>query len=207
MGDPHACSDAAFLSDLDGSQLIPHIVRALAQGEPVASEDIASSADVPQADVERLLRFQPGIEWSDDGRLVGFGLTQRPTEHRLTVTGKTLYTWCATDTLLFTVILGHSTLVESTGPATREPIRIELDPDAVLMVAPHDVVVSQPRPADPLGDLRTTVCQHGRFLSARAAAGAWLADHPDGQVLEVAGAFEQCREACEELGWIGGTTP
>jgi hypothetical protein len=32
MSDHHACSDAAFLSSLDGFELIPHIVRALAQG-------------------------------------------------------------------------------------------------------------------------------------------------------------------------------
>jgi hypothetical protein len=89
MSDHHACGDAAFLSSLDGFEVIPHIVRALAQGGPVATKEIAASANLPEADVLRLLRPQPGTEWDDDGRLVGFGLTPRPTEHRFTVGGQT----------------------------------------------------------------------------------------------------------------------
>lgn len=108
--DQHICTDAQFLSALDGTVLVPHILRLLARGEPAALGDIAAAASRPLSEVDRLLRSQPGTDWDDDGRLAGFGLTLRPTGHRFTVAGKTLYTWCATDTLFFTVILGKPAL-------------------------------------------------------------------------------------------------
>lgn len=92
MSDHHVCSDAAFLFSLDGFELIPRIVRVLAEGEPVAVEEITASADLPVAEAERLLRSKPSTEWDDNGRLVGFGLTSRPTDHRFSVEGKSLYT-------------------------------------------------------------------------------------------------------------------
>jgi alkylmercury lyase len=203
MSDHHPCGDAAFLSSLDRFEVIPHIVRALAQGRPIATEEIAASANLPEADVERFLRPQPGTEWDDDGRLVGFGLTLRPTKHRFMVGGETLYTWCASDTLFFTVILGYSTVAESTCPATGEQIRIGLTPDAVVSVTPKDAVVSQ-RYHDGLpADVRAQVCDHGHFFSSPVAAKTWAVEHPEGEVLSVAEAFDHGRVACAELGWMG----
>jgi len=163
---------------LDGFELIPHIVRAVVQGEPVALQKIAAAANLPTAEAERLLRSQPGTEWDDDGRLVGFGLTSRPTDHRFSVEGKTLYTWCATDTLFFTVILGRSTVVESTCPATGQLIRIELDPDAVISIEPKNAVVSQRHHGELVADVRAQVCDHGHFFASSAAASTWMAEHP-----------------------------
>jgi alkylmercury lyase len=206
MNEHHVCSDAAFLSSLDGFELIPHIVRALAQGPPVPIEEIAVAAGLPSADVERLLRSQPGTEWDDEARLVGFGLTPTPTEHRFTVAGKTLYTWCATDTLFFTAILGRATLVESTCPASGEIVKIELNPDAVVSVTPKETVVSQLLHGELLADVRAQVCDHGHFFASPAAASTWTVEHPDGEVLSVTDAFEHGRLACTELGWIPEVT-
>ncbi|MGH9206927.1 MAG: organomercurial lyase MerB [Acidimicrobiales bacterium] len=198
----HACSDAAFLSSLEGYELIPHLVRALATGQSVQVEEIAASANLPLGDVERLLRSQPGTEWDGGGRLVGFGLTSRPTAHRFEVGAKTLYTWCATDTLFFTVILGSPSVIESTCPATGQAIRIELDPHAVVSVTPAEAVVSQRHHGELLSDVRSQVCDHGHFFASPAAATAWSVAHPEGEVLSVAEAFDHSREACEELGWL-----
>lgn len=202
MTDHHACSDAGFLSSLEGYELIPRLVRALATGHPVRVEEIAASANLPIDDVERLFRSQPGTEWDEAGRLVGFGLTSRPTAHRFKVDAKTLYTWCATDTLFFTVILGTPTLIESTCPATGQAIRIELDPHAVVSVTPAEAVVSQRHHGKPLSDVRSQVCDHGHYFASLAAASAWSVAHPEGEVLSVAEAFDHCREACQELGWL-----
>jgi alkylmercury lyase len=130
-------------------------------------------------------------------------MTTRPTDHRFVVADRTLYTWCATDTLLFTAILGQPTTVESTCPATGEPIRIELTPHAVLFVTPADAVVSQRHNGELLGDVRAEVCDHGHFFSSPAAASGWTAEHPDGAVLAVRTAFGNARAACAELGWLG----
>lgn len=105
MSDHPVRSDAAFLSSLGGFAADPPD-RPGARQRRVAVEQIATSADRPVVEAERLLRSQPGTECDDNGRLVGLGLTSRPTDlptyrptdHRFSVKGQSLYTWCATDT-------------------------------------------------------------------------------------------------------------
>ena len=64
---------------------LTHIVLGeLALGEPVDPARIAARAGMPASDVLRLLRESPA-EWDADGRLVGFGVTLRPTRHRFEV--------------------------------------------------------------------------------------------------------------------------
>ena len=113
MTQPHACNDAAFLASVDGIDALPQLLRLLAGAEPVDLDELAALAGPAGAELARVVHAQPGAEWDDDGRLVGFGLTPRPTDYRFRVGGKTLYTWCASDTLFFTVILGEHTVAES----------------------------------------------------------------------------------------------
>ena len=207
MTEPHACSDAEFISSFESSQAIPPLLRLLARGRPVDLAELAGMSGRPAPDLERILRVQPGTEWDDEGRLVGFGLSLRPTAHRFLVGGRTLYTWCGTDTLFFTVILGTDAVVESTCPATGQPICLEITPGAVTSVSPAEVVVSQLHRGYPVANLRADVCDHGHFFVSEVAANAWVAAHPDGEILSVADAFERCRIACGELGWlVPGTT-
>lgn len=201
MNEIHACSDAGFLSKVDGFDGIPDLIRLLAEGDPI---DLAELADTPghsAGDIERLVRAQPGTEWDDQSRLVGFGLTTQPTDHRFVVGGRTLYTWCSTDTLLFTVIIGSESVAESTCPATGARIRLELAPEGAASVTPAETVVSQRYNDELVANLRSDVCDHGHFFASAAAAADWLAAFPDGRVLSVADAFERCRASCEELGW------
>lgn len=209
MTPPSGSEFADFLSSVGGIEAFPHLLRLLARGEPVVLDELAASAGEAGADLARVVRAQPGAEWDSDGRLVGFGLTPRPTDYRLLVGGKTLYTFCAIDTLLFTVILGEETVVESTCPTTGVPIRLELTPERVTTITPPDAVVSQRLRQDLIEDLRGNMCDHTRFFASEDAAADWLAAHPDGQVLGVADGFVQCRAACDELGWLsrGVATP
>ncbi|MGH9100822.1 MAG: organomercurial lyase MerB [Acidimicrobiales bacterium] len=206
MTERASCGDAAFISSVEGFDTFPHIVRLIARGQPVDIDELASLVQRSPDEVERALRAQSGTEWDVEGRLVGFGLSLRPTEHRFTVAGRTLYTWCATDTLLFTVILGADTVAESTCPTTHQPIRVDLTPDALVSVAPPEAVVSQRHAGALAGELRTEVCDHGHFYASAAAAGRWAGEHPEGEVLSVADAFGRCRTTCEELGWIPEVT-
>jgi len=206
MSEQRSCSDAAFLSAFEGSELLPHIVRLIANGEPASIADLATSANWEPADVERVLRAQPGTDWDDDGRLVGLGLTLRPTRHRFIVDGRTFYAWCATDTLYFPMLLNTSAIVESTCPATSEPIRIELSLEAVQSVTPSETVVSQRHRTELFADVRAQMCDHGHFFASPRAASTWLDAHPDGELLSVAEAFERCRTTSAELGWITPTT-
>jgi alkylmercury lyase len=207
MTQSHACNDAAFLASVDGIDALPPLIRLLARGEPVDLDDLAELAGPAGADLGRVVRAQPGSEWDSEGRLVGFGLTPRPTEYRFVVGGRTLYTWCASDTLFFSVILGEDTVAESTCPMTGTAIHLEITSEAVTSVTPTETVISQRHRQDLVGNLRFDVCDHGHFFASRAAAADWLGAHPDGQVLSVAEAFAECRAACEELGWLSPQVP
>ncbi len=190
-----------FISRFDGFGLVPHVVRLLALGRPVEPRQVAEAAGLPVGQVEGFLRAQPGTDWDDDGRIAGFGLTLHPTPHRFVVDDRVLYTWCATDTLMFPAVLGRGAVVESTCPVTSRPIRLEVTPEAVVAVEPPTTVVSQVHPAEAVEDIRGVVCRHGHFFSSPQAASDWAAEHPEGQLLSVNDAFDSARAASEALGW------
>ena len=202
MTENTSSSDAAFISSLEGFELLPHILRLVARGEPVSLTELAASANESQAEVERVLKSQAGTDWDEQGCLLGMGLTLRPTSHRLILAGKTLYAWCATDTLYVPMMLGEPAVVESMCPATSQRIRVELEPNAVVSAVPGEAVVSQRHRVELLADVRAQTCDHGHFFSSPTAASTWAAEHPEGEVLSVVDAFERCRVTCEELGWL-----
>ncbi len=198
---PRKTQRGGFIIPFDGFELLPSVVALLAEGRPMRPQDLADAAGVPVERVEAFLHGQPGTDWDDEGRIVGFGLTLRPTPHRFLLDGRVLYTWCATDTLLFPGVLGRSALVESRCQATGQPIRLEVAPDRVLSVDPPTTVVSQMHPGDTVDDLRGVVCRHGHFFASPQAATEWASDHPEAVMLSVTDAFERARAVCEDLRW------
>ncbi|MGH9129171.1 MAG: alkylmercury lyase MerB [Acidimicrobiales bacterium] len=196
------CTDAEFIARYEGYELVPHLVRLLAGGRPLPLDELAEAAGAPVDRVRSLLGSLPGGEWDDQGRLVGFGLTLRPTAHHFVVGGQDLYTWCATDTLLFTVVLGRSTSVHSICAATGRPVDLELSPQGPLSVSPPEVIVSQVSPASDVEDFRRTACDQGHFFASAEHAKPWLDEHVDGLLLGVAEAFAASRAACEALDWV-----
>jgi alkylmercury lyase len=191
----------ALIGQVEGQELLPHAVLLLSEGAPVALEQLADAAAWPVEDVDAALAAQTSAERDDEGRLVGFALTLRPTTHRITVDGRTLFAWCATDTLMVPVILGRPALVESTCPSTGQAIRIELTPDRVAGVDPPEAVITAVRPRGRLADVRSTTCAHGHFFSTIAAAAAWTDAHPDGHIHPVEEAFRLDRQVIRQLGW------
>jgi alkylmercury lyase len=192
-----------LISRVEGQELLPHAIRLLAEGQPVAVEQLAATAGWSIDDVEAALAAQTSAERDAQGRLVGLALTLRPTTHRVTVHGRALFAWCATDTLMIPVILGRPAMIESTCPHTGAAIRIELTPDAVKRVDPPDAVMSAVRPRGELENVRAQTCDHGHFFSSRAATAAWSQAHPDGHVYPVEQAFQLDRQVIEQLGWDG----
>jgi alkylmercury lyase len=203
MGTDYVEQTTALIGRVEGQELLPHAIRLLSDGEPVALERLAAAAGRSVEDVEAALAAQTSAERDDRGRLVGLALTLRPTSHRVTVDGRTLFAWCATDTLMVPVVLGRPALVESTCPQTGHAIRIELTPDGVGRVDPPGAVMSAVRPRGRLADLRSATCAHGHFFSSIAATAAWADAHPDGHVHPVEEAFRLDRQVIERLGWEG----
>lgn len=196
-------ADAELIASFEAHELLPHVVRLLARGVPVTLDELAEASGELLVRVRSLFDSQPGVDWDDQGRLVGFGLTLALTSHRFAVDGHDLYTWCAADTLMFTVMLGCDATVHSTCPVTGQSVQVELAPQGPVHVEPPGAVVSELHlAAGDMRDFRTVVCDHGHFFASPESAASWLADHPDGRVLSVADAFDAAREMCEALGWV-----
>jgi alkylmercury lyase len=170
------------------------------EGKPVSVAQVATAGGWPVADVRAELEAQPGVDWADDGRVAGFGLTLRPTPHAFTFDERTVYGFCATDVVNFPVVLGRAGVVESTCPATGQRIRIELSPDGVLDIDPPEAMVSKMHLTKAVENVRD-LCDLGHFFSSPEAAAGWATAHPDGQIVPVAEEFKIGRRAMAELGW------
>lgn len=178
-----------------------HIGRLLAAGEPVSVAALAAAGGWTGGEVRDELARHPGTDWDDGGRIVGLGLTLRPTPHSFTFDGRTLYTFCASDALEASVMLGQPGVIDSTCPATGAPIRVELTPDRLLSVDPAGAVVSKVRPDRAVADLRAEICALGSFFSSREAASGWLKSNPQVAVVPVAEDFAVTKKVMTQLGW------
>jgi len=169
--------------------------------EPVTVEQTAAAGGWSPDEVRGELARHLGLDWDEHGRLVGFVLTPRRTPHRFTFGDRTVYAFCASDALLFPVLLERPGVIESTCPATGRPIRVEVPPDTATSTAPAQAVVSRIRPDHAVADLRAEICSLGDFFSSPEAATDWLAHNPHGTVVPIAEDFETTRRAVIELGW------
>jgi alkylmercury lyase len=161
------------IGQYDEFRFVPALIRLLAHCEPVSVARLAAAGGWSEPEVRAGLARQPSIEWDEQGRLAGFGLTLRPPPHRFDFDGRTVYAWCASDTLSFPLFLGTPAVITSTCPVTGQPIRVEVTPRAVAHVEPASAVFSAVRPATRVGDIRTDICALGHFFASREAAAGW----------------------------------
>ena len=73
------------------------LLKLLALGDPVDVSDLAAATGRAGEEVRTALKAMGDTEYDGSGRIIGQGLTQRPTQHRFEVNGEQLYTWCALD--------------------------------------------------------------------------------------------------------------
>jgi alkylmercury lyase len=129
-------------------------------------------------------------------RITGFrGLGVFPTQHRLDVDGRTLFTWCAMDALFIPEVLASPVRIESPCPRTGTLVRLTLTPDSVGDVEPADVVVSflcndAAVLESSAAKLIASFCHHIFFLASPDAGVAWTAEHPETFLLTLEQAYE-----------------
>lgn len=176
---------------------------ALVDGVPASIGRIAEragcSADVVSATFERW----PGLARIDRAGGVRsiLGLSISPTPHQLEVGGRTLYTWCAWDSLFIPRVLQSTGRVRSHCPVSGRPVHLLVTPDGPTDPDPADVRVSfilascdiASRDRDGRGETVGVCCEHTHFLAAEDAAERWRRDHPEGTVLTLAEAAELAR--------------
>jgi alkylmercury lyase len=175
------------------------IYRQLALGQPVGRAALAEALHLPPAAVEEVLEHANlrSLTYTDaEGRILGFGgLAIQEMPHRFTIAGRTLYTWCAWDSLFIPVILGMEADVDSPAPGTAARVRLNVAPDGVKRVQPQTAVMSLLLPSAQLfqGDALKAIanfCHYIFFFPDRETANRWTRDHPDTMVISVLDAFQ-----------------
>ena len=158
--------------------LVP-LMRLLVEVGPVQIDQLAGASGRSIDAVRDALAAMPDTEYDEQGRIVGHGLTLRPTRHRFTVAGRGLYTWCALDTLMFPTLLERPASIESTSPTSGATIRLTVDATGVTSIDPAEAVVSLVNPAD-LTSIRSSFCNQVHYFASNADAEPWLDRHRGG---------------------------
>jgi alkylmercury lyase len=165
------------------------LIRQLAAGQPVSAERLAADVVMEEPAVAAVLQEMSDVAYDGVGNVVGFGLSLIPTAHQFNVNGRTLYTWCALDTFLYTALLGQPSQVLSHCPVTAEAIGLAMTPAGMTEVSPASSVVSLVVPDGSIADCRRSAfCDHGHFFATAEASATWLRDHPNGMILSLADA-------------------
>jgi alkylmercury lyase len=180
-------------------RLIVPILQELATGQPVDPERLAALAGVPLDQTLALLQQAPS-EWDPGGtRLIGLGLTSKPTRHRFQVHGHSLYTWCAVDAMFFPMLIGAPARIQSPCVATGDLIQIDLTPVTVEHVEPSSAVVSVVTPPANISEVRRAACAAQHFFRSADAASQWQAEHPEALLLPVTDMFQLYRRVVGQV--------
>lgn len=184
-------------------QMTDSMLRLLAEGQPISARQLADKLTVPLETIESAFEQvrKGGYEFDDQGNLVGAALTLNPTRHQVKFDGKTLYAWCALDTLFIPGLLGVTAEVTSTCPQTGEAISLTITPTGIPSFNPAETVLSiaVPGVSCARGDRRLTgpdseSCTQMQFFASRKAAEIWSQNYPGVAILTVAEAWRLANE-------------
>lgn len=182
-------------SDVIGRQAFRSL---LAYAEPLSIARIAEYAGVTDVEASSgldALRRVGRVEFDDAGRLVGiFGLSLAPSKHRMELSGKTFFTWCAWDAVGIPAALGESaTVTDECGHCGRE-LLLEVQngrpPDLPIVVS------WQPAPCE---SVKEQFCPTVNFFCNRHHLTNWA---PAGYPIDAFLTLEQAaEEGVKTWGW------
>lgn len=162
------------------------ILLQVSRGKPLPKATFATSLEISPDELDHRLSRLPDTEFDREGQIVGWGVTLEPTRHRFQVDGKSLYTWCAFDTVLFPPTLGQTAQVHSTCPVTGQSITFMATPAGVVKeLTPASAMMSLIVPAERRDCVRSTFCEQSLFFRSVQAASGFLAAHPEAMILSI----------------------
>ncbi|HEX6383243.1 MAG TPA: organomercurial lyase MerB [Anaerolineae bacterium] len=173
------------------------IIPLLAEGRPVSPEDVATAAGSPLDEITAVINQHMNVEYDEDGRIAGAGLTLRPTRHKVLVDGRTLYTWCALDALMYLPLLERPVQVESLCAATATPVRMTVTPQGVEDLDTPTAVMSVLKPQKG-SSVRQAFCNHVNFFRSAEVAAPWLAQQHEALILPVNDAYELGKQLAQQ---------
>jgi alkylmercury lyase len=162
------------------------ILQVLAEtGQPLPPSDLARRLQMSQERLMAHLVRIPDTEFDDQGNIVGWGITLIPTQHQFWVKERSLFTWCAFDTVLFPSLLQAKAQVQSTCKTTGQPIAFIAAPEGITDLTPGTSVLSLSLPSARCECVRGTFCAQSHFFQTREVALPWIALHPEAILLSV----------------------
>jgi alkylmercury lyase len=162
------------------------IIQGLAEtGQSLAPLSLASRLQVSLESLATSLAHVPDTEFDNEGNIVGWGMTLVPTQHQFWVKGRSLFTWCAFDAVLFPSLLQTRAHVQSICQTTRQPITFLATPEDIADLTPATSVLSLILPSARCACVRGTFCEQSHFFQTKEAASPWIALHPDAVLLSV----------------------
>jgi len=175
--------------------LCTQLLRLLAEGQPVSPAQLAMALQLARAVVDQTLARLPNVEFDEQGSIIAAGLSLVPTSHQFRINGRTLYTWCAIDTLMYPLVLQQTAQVASRCPVTGRTVRLTVTPKRIEEADPTDALVSivVPTTADASCDVRGAFCRHVHFFAGADAGGVWRAAHPEVTLLSVGDTYAMAR--------------
>ena len=182
----------------DLSRLLVRVMRTLAQGSPVAEEQISQIITDLGVDRIKANHFLSQVaERDESGNVAGImGMSLNKTSHRLNLNGTRLYAWCAMDTLFLPAMLDQTVTIESKSPVSRQIVRLTVSPQKVEGFEPAGAVLSfvivEPEEANmnSVESIWNTFCHHIYFFASRKEAEKWADGRKDLEILPVEQAYE-----------------
>ena len=179
--------------------MIHRLWHLLAQSAtPISLDALAATLNSSRERVQAAL--EPEAEYDQFGNLLGWGLTLNPTVHQVRLEGRSLYAWCAPDTLYDPLVLNRSAQIVSRCPVTGTRIEMMFALDRLESLSPAGVVISIYRDwslyqqVKEAGGLRQEGCNQQFFFASGEVAAPWADEHPDFTILPVEEAFLGLRE-------------
>jgi alkylmercury lyase len=182
---------AATFPGREDARLALALLAEIARGAPVEIAQLARTTGRDEHDVRALLARWPNLQLDAGDRVVAFGgLSILPTGHRLVIDDRTLYTWCAWDTLFLPALLDQEARVQSVCRETRAAITLTVAPGGVREAQPDDLWVSFPPPEQTsTADITASFCCHVHFLAGADIARGWTSARPGSFALGMDDAF------------------
>jgi alkylmercury lyase len=118
--------------------------RAILGGKAIDRAGLIQATGFNEPKVDALLAGLTGrgllVIESGSGRVVGsWGLSIMPTDHKLRIRGRELYTWCAVDAVGIPAGLGEDAIITSKCSQCGVPVRVEMVAGQVGSVEPAGV--------------------------------------------------------------------
>lgn len=174
---------------LDDPSFMVNVQKELLKGNPLLKTKYYELIDVTKEKADSLLELFG--ELNKNGEITAFlGLSLTPTNHRFIVQGKTLYTWCALDAILFTEWQDVSSQIIFQDPIDNSLIELNIECNYLMSSNPYPIFLSWVEKMDTC-NIKGSFCNHVSFFSSEQTAKKWLDNNPSGKILTLEDLFGQ----------------